>query len=252
MREGNLTWKEVVKRALLEVGGEGHLSELNAKIEGHPKTTNNPTWQATIRRVVREYKIFRPLGGGVYRLVDEVTPETGPEKFTEEEETDHGIAQGMLVVLGKIYGYETYVSARDQGSRIFQGNPLSEYISVAQCPGVATNPNNQRKIKEIDVLWFGEDDEGLYPVYAFEVEVTTGVKDGLDRLLKIPERLNTDFFIIGPSERARELFQRYTNQMPYRPFKERFAFRFFGELEGLYNSAAEHEKKRAAFDIFIR
>ena len=58
MAADKLTWKDVVAEALGELGGEAHLSDINAKIEGHPKTKTNPTWQDTIRRVVREYKIL--------------------------------------------------------------------------------------------------------------------------------------------------------------------------------------------------
>jgi len=56
--EQRLTWKDVVRDALLELGGEAHLSEINKKVEGHLKTKTNPTWQDTIRRMVRQYKIF--------------------------------------------------------------------------------------------------------------------------------------------------------------------------------------------------
>lgn len=47
-----LTWKDIVKDALLKLGGQGHLSEINKVVEGHPKTKTNPTWRDTIRRVV--------------------------------------------------------------------------------------------------------------------------------------------------------------------------------------------------------
>jgi len=250
MARDNPTWRDVVRDALSRLGGEGHLSEINQVVEGHPKTKTNPTWQATIRRVVRQYRMFEALGGGRYKIRAVAVPEAGPESFTEEPEADHGKAQGMLVILGNLYGYETYVSRRDQSSRIFQGNPLTEYITVAECPPIASGPN-QRKIEEVDVMWFGEDDEGLYPVYAFEVEITTGVRDGLDRLLKIPERINTSLFIIAPTEQEKDLFERFTNQSPFRRFKERFRFRFYGQLEELYNSGIKHDEARESFGIVI-
>lgn len=242
----NTTWKEVVRDALARLGGEGHLSEINEKVEGHPKTNTNPTWRATIRKVVRQYRDFEPLGGGHYRLREVIVPDVEPDRFVGEPEVDHGAAQGMLTVVGNAYGYETFVSRRDQNTRTFQANRLSEFITVFECPTVATGPN-QRKIREIDVIWLGEDDEGLYPVYAFEVEMTTGVKDGLDRLLKIPERINTALFVIGPSEKERVLFDKFTNQLPFRRFKERFNFSLYSELEDLYNSVLTHEEARRSF-----
>lgn len=42
MREQNLTWKDVVRDALQQLGGQAHLSDINEKVEGHPKAANNP------------------------------------------------------------------------------------------------------------------------------------------------------------------------------------------------------------------
>jgi len=255
MAEQRLTWKDVVRDALSELGGQAHLSEINKKVEGHTKTKTNPTWRDTIRRVVRQYKIFEPVPpdrSGVYKLVEEEIPETGPQAFTEEPETNHGIAQGMLVILGKIYGYETYVPPRDQTIRRFQGSPLRDFVTVSDCTNIFLGSRNLPKIREIDALWFDEDDDGLFPTYAFEVEETTGVRNGLDRLLKIPRRYLVNFYIIAPSTKEKDLFNRYVNQTPFRSFKDRFSFRYYQELEGLYNFAVEHYDRRARFGIVER
>lgn len=249
-----LTWKEVVESALLELGGQAHLSEINRIVEGHPKTKTNPTWKDTIRRVVRQYKIFKPVPperSGIYKLVEEISIKPESQSFTEKPEVDHGIAQGMLVALGKIYGYETYTPPHDQTIRNFQGKPLGDFVSVTDCADVFRGPN-LAKIREIDVLWFDEDDYGLFPVYAFEVEETTRVKSGLDRLLKIPRRFPTRFFVIGPSTKEKDLFDQYINQTPFRDFKEKFLFRLYKELEELYNSALIHNDIRMQFGIIGR
>ena len=249
-----LTWKDVVRDALLELGGQGHLSEINKIVEGHPKTKTNPTWRDTIRRVVRQYKIFQPVPperSGIYKVIEEVSIRPEAQGFTEEPETDHGIAQGMLVTIGKIYGYETYVPPHDQTIRNFQGKPLSDFVTVSDCTDIFKGPN-LAKIREIDTLWFDEDDYGLFPVYAFEVEETTRVKSGLDRLLKIPRRFPTLFFIIGPSAKERGLFDQYISQTPFREFKDKFLFRLYEELEELYNAALIHDERLKQFGIVER
>jgi len=254
MEKQRLTWKDVVRGALLELGGQGHLSEINKIIEGHPKTKTNPTWRDTIRRVVRQYKIFEsvpPERSGVYKVVEEVYVKPEAQGFTEKPEIDHGIAQGMLAAVGKIYGYETYIPPHDQTSRNFQNKPLRDFVTVADCTDVFKGPNLS-KIREIDVLWFDEDDYGLFPVYAFEVEETTRVKSGLDRLLKIPRRFPTKFYIIGPTEKEKELFDQYVNQTPFRDFKGKFLFRFYRDLDELYNSALLHSDKREQFGVVGR
>lgn len=68
---GSETWKDVVQQALRRLGGEASLAVINAEVAGHPKCATNPTWRDTIRRVVRQYKIFEPLDPskrtGIYR-----------------------------------------------------------------------------------------------------------------------------------------------------------------------------------------
>ena len=251
MKEEKFTWKDVVRNALLELGGQGHLSEINKIVEGHPKTKTNPTWQDTIRRVVRQYKIFVPVPperSGVYKVVGEISIKPEAQGFTEKPEIDHGIAQGMLVTLGRIYGYETYAPPHDQTVRHFQGKPLRDFVSVSDCNNIFRGPNLS-KIREIDTLWFDEDDYGLFPIYAFEVEETTRVKSGLDRLLKIPRRFPARFFVIGPTTKEKDLFNQYINQTPFRDFKDRFLFRLYREVEELYNSALIHSDCREKFGI---
>jgi len=246
-----LTWKDVVGYALTELGGQGHLAEINKIVEGHPKTQTNPTWRDTIRRVVRQYKMFQPVPperSGVYRIVEDVSAKPEAQSFTGTPEINHGIAQGMLVSVGKIYGYETYVPPHDQTIRNFQQKPLRDFISVVDCNEVFRGPN-LAKIREIDVLWFDEDDYGLFPVYAFEVEETTRVKSGLDRLLKIPRRFTTRLFIVGPGAKERSLFNEYISQTPFRNFKTRFVYRSYDDLEQLYNAVLIHNDCRERFGL---
>lgn len=254
MDKQKLTWKDVVKEALSELGGQAHLSEINAKVEGHPKTKTNPTWKDTIRRVVRQYKIFEPVPperSGVYRLVSQAQVKAEQQSFTMTPEIDHGIAQGMLAALGKICGYETFVPSHDQTIRTFQGKSLGDFITVRECTDVFKGPNLS-KIREIDVIWFDEDDYGLFPVSAFEVEETTRVKSGLDRLLKIPKRFLVQLFIIGPSEKEKVLFEQFVNQTPFRNFRDKFFFRLYKELQDVYNAAIEYDEQRYLFGITER
>lgn len=249
------TWKDVVADALRELGGEAHLSQINAKVKDHPKTKTNPTWKDTIRRVVRQYKIFEPVPperSGVYRLVEASLPAPQAQNLdSPDARINHGTAQGMLVVLGNIYGYETFVPTHDQTTRDFQGQKIGELITVKDCTEVFKGPNLS-KIREIDVIWFDEDDYGLYPTYAFEVEHTTKVKDGLDRLLKIPLRFGTDLFVIAPSEDEQSLFNHYLAQTPFRDHKERFRFRLYDQLERIYNLAIQHALERETFGVIER
>jgi len=249
------TWKEVVAEALHKLGGEAHLSEIYDQVEGDPKTATNPTWQDTIRRVVRQYRIFEPVPpdrSGVYKLVDlEIPAPESQDIDSTDDEINHGIAQGMIVSLGNIYGYETFVPAYDQSTREFQGASLADLVTVRDAAEVLQGPNLPR-VRQIDVLWFDEDDYGLFPTYAFEVEHTTKVKDALDRLLKIPTRFRARLFVIGPDEEKQSLFNRLTKQTPFRDHRNRFVFRLYNQLENLYNAATMHKAERDNFGVIER
>jgi hypothetical protein len=255
MKSEKTNWKDIVAEAIQELGGQAHLSQINEKLAGHPKTISNPTWQATIRRVVREYALFEPVppeNSGVYRLVHMQTPAPGPQSLdAPTAQANHDIVQGMLVTLGNIYGYETFVPAHDQTARLFQGKPLKESITVKDCTDIFKGPNLP-KIREIDVLWFTEDDYGLFPSYAFEVEHTTKIKNGLDRLLKIPTRFSTRLFIIAPGQAEQDLFAQLVNQTPFREHQARFMFRCYAQLEDLYAVALKHAAQRQQFGVAER
>jgi hypothetical protein len=251
-----MTWKAVVAEALRDLGGEAHLRDINehVAIAAQAKIATNPSWQDTIRRVVRQYSVFEPVPparSGVYRLVETEAPALQAQSIdSADEEVNHSIAQGMLVSLGRLYGYETFVPASDQSMRSFQGEKLGQLVSVRDCASVFPS-NNVSRIKQIDVLWFDEDD-GLFPVYAFEVEHTTRVRDGMDRLLKIPARFPAQLFVLGASDKEEQLFQRLLGQAPLSQYRHKFTFRRYQQLESLYNLATQHGAERDEFGVLER
>jgi len=112
-----ITWKQLVADALQELGGEASLKEITAKLEKNPERPQTATWNATIRRVIRQYNIFQPFktakGEAGYRLVELPTPSALPVS----KEDPHGEQQGMLLQLGKLCGYETFTNATDKTIR---------------------------------------------------------------------------------------------------------------------------------------
>jgi site-specific DNA-methyltransferase (adenine-specific) len=62
------TWTEIVSTALNELGGEGHLKDINRLVKRNPRTQKNSTWPSTVRRVVRQSTRFESIGRGRYRL----------------------------------------------------------------------------------------------------------------------------------------------------------------------------------------
>lgn len=248
--DSQITWKDLVSDALRRLGGEGHLNQINAKIKGHPKTLTNPTWKFTIRRVVRQYSIFQPVPparSGVYRLIDE--PDL-PEP--QQGRAIHGTVQGMLLRLGLLYGYDTFAPLADLHARTFQKRPLADFTTVKDCSGFCKSKASLTRVKLIDAIWLDGDDDGLYPAYAFEVENTTKVRSGLDRLTQIPGRYKIPLIVLAEGEKEEKLFSRLIEESRYGGFRERFKFRTYQQLENLFNAAVQHDESRDAFGVVPR
>lgn len=187
----------------------------------------------------------------MYRLVEQPTIEAEPESLAGGESVDHGTAQGMLLALGRMYGYETFAPATDRTSRTFQGKPLAAFSTITDCDEFC-GKNSLRRVRQIDAMWLAEDNDGAYPVFGFEVEHTTGVRSGMDRLVEIPERYAASLFVIAPGEDEYKRFNDLVKQNRFRKFRDRLYFRDYGQLDGLYNAAVRHEEVRSSFGVSLR
>jgi hypothetical protein len=244
------TWKELVQEALLALGGEASLQEITKALKTYPHRPQTATWTATIRRVVRQYNIFQPFksakGEACYRLVELPIPSALPVG----KEDPHGEQQGMLLELGRLCGYETFTNATDKKIRQFRGESLTNFATVRDTDEMLALP--LEKMRTTDVMWMAEDSVGLYPRYAFEVEHSTKVKDGLLRLLKIPERFNTELYVIGPGNKEAELFTRYLRDAPFRQHAKRFHFFRYPDVAAFYQSGFTFNQHRENWHIQSR
>jgi hypothetical protein len=98
-------------------------------------------------------------------------------------------------------------------------------------------------------MWLTEDNDGVYPVYAFEVEHTTGVRSGMDRLVELPERYSANLFVIAPGEEEKSRFERLVKQNRFRRFRSRMFFRDYAQLDSLYNLSVKQEDESCAFGL---
>jgi len=241
------TWKQLVAESLASLGGEAPLSALIEALHVHPLRPRTATWQATVRRVVRQYKVFEPFktkgGRAAYRLLQESqVPETGSVPFADA----HGEVQGMLLQIGRICGYETFTNTTDRVTRRLQGESIAQFATVRN-DAQSLRGLPLERIRTIDVMWMAEDAEGLYPKIAFEVEESTKVKNGLIRLLRIPQRYHTLLYVIGKGQQEFGLFSRYIQDSPFREHSNRLCFRYYTDVKSFFSSGVEFAKNRACF-----
>ena len=101
----------------------------------------------------------------------------------------HAQIQIALLHIGKSLGFQNTVAKEDQSIK-YKGRALIELDSVVSRPGdlqqLKAYPDAIEKIRHIDVAWFKN---GRLMPAAIEIEHSTGIKSGLDRLKGLQDAL---------------------------------------------------------------
>lgn len=239
------TWKDVVAEALASIGKEGNLKDIYDTVKDHQKTATNPTWRDTIRRTLQQYSIFyqNEKGSGVWLLKEEIPlqkfdPVTNPNPRHED-------IQGMLLELGKLYGYDTFIPVYDS-QKMFFNKKLEEIASIRYCP----NFSHEKIVKTaslIDVIWFNGDTDALVPKMAFEVEHSTDITKGLARLHELyqsGQRVN--LFVLIPAKKETK-FNKEIQRPLFSEIRDICKVKTYQPLIDLYTTAIEHYDKYDSF-----
>lgn len=130
---------------------------------------------------------------------------TKPTTPDQAEESIHSVIQGRLIDIGNIRGYSTYCPDK---SKAFNRVKLGEMITLGECPKLQFS--DYELLRKIDVLWFRKANTGLYPVYAFEVEISTGVWSGFGRLATLRDYDTRPYIVTNEDKK----FQQVITQFP--------------------------------------
>jgi hypothetical protein len=243
------TWKDVVVEALQHYKGEAHLKEITEFALRDPKAKNNTKVREKVRQVVRAYSIFETLeeGSGRYRLVSEAATADLARQAVAKRVTNE--IQGKLLYIGRVNNYETFAPAEDRTKRQFAGEKLERLVSVRNLSSHRRFAEDEiRAIERIDVLWLRETDGDLIPSFAFEVENSTKVLAGLNRLNTIPRWFQTRLIIVGEDDRQKKRYENYLNDRTFRPYANRFQFRYFEDIRKLFDTSVAFDQARAVHE----
>ena len=164
--------------------------------------------------------------------------ENPDKKVDIEIPQTHEEVEYFLIQLGNMLGYSTYTA---DPSKVAKGKTLSEFAPLRDIPEF-TGERDRNSAKEIDVIWFDNDQN---PKLCMEVENTTNVTTGLNRLYQL-KQFNMNFVIVAPEDK-RSKFVIETNKAPYRSIRERYKFMSYEELMQLYNAAENFVEKKKQF-----
>lgn len=144
----------------------------------------------------------------------------------------HEEAEYYALKLGELMWYITYTV---DYSKMYNGKPLWEYAMLQDLPDFA-GQRDKNSAREIDVIRF---DEWENPRYCIEVEHTTDITKGLNRLYQL-EHFNVMFIIVSHEDR-RNKFEIEMSKFPYRTLRNRYKFVSYEELIRLYELTGEYK-----------
>jgi len=152
-------------------------------------------------------------------------------------EYSHALLQGMLVELGNMLGYDTF--SADQAPT-YRDTTIGELATLDALPEF-TSKRILGTARQIDVIWL----EDEFPVCCFEIEHSTDVTKGLLRMHQLI-RFKTQFFIVA-AEATRRKFETEVSKSPFYQSQERYYFRSYEEVEGLYSQTKRFVARRDEF-----
>ena len=208
---------EAVIQAMRASGGYATLGQLYQTVPKIPDCfwrTKTPF--ASIRRIVQTHDEFFKVHRGLWTLASEkervmrlFLDEKAP---TKEREYSHYFYQGLVVEIGNLKGFQTFIPNQDK-NKPFSQSILGE-VSTISTYYEFTYEDLLHKAQTIDVTWFNP---RKFPDSFFEIEHSTDIFKSLLKFNEFQDfRIN--FYIVADSLRRAE-FEGKISQSAFSPIK---------------------------------
>ena len=221
---------EAVIKVMEENGGFatlGHLYQNVLKVKDCDWKTKTPF--ASMRRIVQDDKFFFKIKPGLWalnscrdRLPFNIYPRDEINKI-EKDKIDHSYYQGLLVEIGNLKNFETFIPYQDKNKK-YLGRNLGDIVSIKKFYEFSYD-YMIRKAQTVDVSWFNI---RKMPVCFFEVEYSTDIQKSLLKFNELQD-FNSKFFIIADSARKNE-FEDKVSLSSFLEIKNRIKFMDFTRL----------------------
>jgi hypothetical protein len=232
---------EAVLLAMKQNGGYatlGQLYQTAPEIPGSQWGTKTPF--ATIRRIVQQHDEFFKIRPGLWALTSEKEKVlrlfSGETTQPKEREYSHYFFQGLVVEIGNLQNFKTYVPAQDR-NKPFAEQRLGNVTTVSEFYEF-TYPNVLRRAKTIDVTWFND---RKYPSSVFEIEHSTDIQNSLLKFVELQD-FRTKFYIVADSKRKAE----FDSKIAYYAFNTIKPFVKFWDYDSVLDVHAKVAASRLA------
>ena len=208
--------KEYVIEAMKKNGGYATFQQLNRLVDFSDWGTKTPF--ASIRGIVQTNDEFFRVQSGLWALKE--YENIVLEKFkidtkneNSKNEFTHSYFQGIIVEIGNLRKYDTYVPPQDKNKKFLE-TKLSELTTTEKIYDF-TYPEILRKAKTVDTIWFNE---RKMPCAFYEVEHSTDIKNSLNKFYELQD-FRAKFYIVAAKERKQQ-FDDIINSSIYSSIKD--------------------------------
>jgi len=230
---------EAVIKVMEENEGYATLGFLNQEV----LKVSNVEWKtktpfASIRRIVQDKRFFFKIKPGLWALKshkNKLPPEMSPADIISKQEQEvfnHSYYQGLLVEIGNLKKYETFVPSQDKNRR-FLGKVLGEISSQINFYQFGYD-HIVRKARTIDVCWFNV---RKMPGVLFEVEHSTDIQNSLLKFVELQD-YNVNFFIVADKVRKAQ-YNDKLSLAAFSPIKSRVQFMDYDKLSEWHTKTFE-------------
>lgn len=193
-----MSQKDNVIEAMRKNGGYATFQQLNQIVDFSTWKTKTP--QASIRQIVQVHDEFFRIKPGLWALAeckeDVLRRFDIIENDAKSDETfTHSYYQGIIVELGNMHNYKTYVPNQDKNKKFLE-RKLCDLTTEPELP-CFTYDEIARRAKTVDVIWFNE---RRMPFRFYEVEHSTNITNSLDKFYELQD-FRADFYIIADESR---------------------------------------------------
>ncbi|MBI5970380.1 MAG: hypothetical protein HY884_04430 [Deltaproteobacteria bacterium] len=227
---------ESVIKVMENNGGYATLGFLNRHVDVSNWKTKTPF--ASIRRIVQDEKYFFKIRPGLWALKEFEKQVLSKFELTAKNKTDsddkfnHSYYQGLLVEIGNLKGYVTYVPPQDKNKR-FLDKPLGS-ISRVETIFDFTYDSIVNRAKTVDVIWFND---RKLPYSFFEIEHSTNIQNSLLKFNDLQD-FYSQFYIVSDSRRKKE-FNMKIHYDAFKEIKERIRFIDYDFVSNLHTKSFE-------------
>ncbi len=230
---------EAVLLAMKQAGGYatlGQLYQTAPKIPGSEWKTKTPF--ASIRRIVQTHEEFFKIRPGLWALTSErsrvlkLFASEGLEG--KEREYSHYFYQGLVVEIGNLQGFQTFIPSQDK-NKPFSGGKLGDVATLARLSEFTYGAVLRRALT-IDVTWLNS---RKYPDSFFEIEHSTDIYNSLLKFCEFQD-FRTKFYIVADRLRKAEFDDKVVLRAfaPIRPYVKFWDYDAVAQLHSKISEAA--------------